>query len=660
MHRFIRYSLFILLPTLLFAQPDPERRDFRQVEKRQFGRAQSLLNKAATQNQRQFDVSFYGLDIDVSPEQHQLSGSVQIEGTSLEPGLNLLEIDLYNHLTVDSVTQSGLKLPFTHADQILRIELAGPVNSGERFAVRIYYHGNPFELTYRSFGWNTHGPAADPIIWTLSEPYGAPAWWPCKDDPSDKADSVAIDVTVPVGLVAASNGTLTWVTENTDLITYHWRTGYPISTYLVSLTISNYAQFSDWYRYSETDSMEITYFVYPEHLDKAKVDFDITSDMMAFYASVFGEYPFLNEKYGMAIFPWGGGMEHQTITSYGAGLITGTHRYDWINAHELAHQWFGDCITIRHWSEIWLNEGFASYAEALWIEHLSGEAQYHNYMNAMDYPPLSGALFVSDSLNDNALFSRTVYDKGAWLLHMLRGVIGDNAFFKTLKTYATHPDLAYGNTTTYDLQKVAESVSSMDLGWFFDQWVYRNDRPNYEVQWSISGDSPFITTINILQVNQTPFKMPLQIKLTCSGNDTVITIWDSLNVQNYQVLTDGAPESLVVDPDNWVMKNLTVSRVILNLNTHPEQFTVSQNYPNPFNPVTRIQVSLPEKAVVRYEIYNVIGELVFQDMRERTAGFHTLFWDGLSDEGLPAPSGLYFYRVSYPGNTMTKKMLLIR
>jgi len=536
----MKKTVFLIFFTLLIggssSQVIESRQNLRELEKTRFSRWQNHAYKTATPNQQLFDVTSYYLDLDLDPDRKWLNGNVIIDGTSLVNGLEYIEIDLYHHLTVDSILQSGSNRLFTHHNQIISVNLEKPLSINENFEIRIYYRGNPEEFTYRSFGWSTHTTGV--IIWTLSEPFGSPAWWPCKDDPKDKADSVIVNVTVPIGLIAVSNGVLTYSSEAKNTTSFRWETGYPISTYLVSLAVSNYITFSDWYHYSHNGSMELTYFVYPEHENQAREDLSITLDMLKFFASVFGEYPFVKEKYGMAVFPWAGGMEHQTITSYGAALIRGDHYFDYINAHELAHQWFGDCITTRSWSHIWLNEGFASYAEALWFESIYGKSFYHNYVNRWDDPPLDGPLFVADSLNDGALFSRLVYDKGAWTLHMLRGVLGDSLFFDSMRRYATDPRVAYGTATTKDFQLICEETSNSDLSWFFEQWVYRGGRPEYEAQWSVSETSPYITTLQIRQANTELFTMPLTLNISGGELDTSIIIWDSLAYQQFEISTD--------------------------------------------------------------------------------------------------------------------------
>lgn len=557
-------TLFLTLLFALstaFAQEQPTipqvRQMIREFEKERFQRQQQYLAKTATLNQTHYDVTAYTLNLGLWPDIQLLQGSVVMAGRSKANSLASLEIDLFANMMVDSVRQNGTALSYTHAGDLLTVQLPAPLNQNDPFAVEIFYHGNPQGGGLGTWGWDQH--QGVPMIWTLSEPYGAPAWWPCKDDPADKADSVFLNITVPNNLVVASNGLLQGITPQAgNRHTYHWAHRYPISNYLVSLAITNYAEFSNWYVSASGDSMKLTYYVYPEHLNAAIEDFSVTPAMMSAYAARFGEYPFLNEKYGMAIFPWGGAMEHQTMTSYGAGLVTGMHWYDWINAHELSHQWFGDCITMRYWSHIWLNEGFASYAEALWAESQGGWSAYHNYMLSQDPGFFQGSLWIEDSLNVGALFSNTVYDKGSWVLHMLRGVMGDTLFFTALKNYATDPNFYYGNAVTEDFQAVCEAVYGQSLEWYFEEWVYREGRPNYVYTWQTAPvPGGYQTTLTLMQSNAIPYKMPLQLRLSAGLQSADFTVWDSLNYQEFQFTTAFEPTELTVDPDNWVLKTIT-------------------------------------------------------------------------------------------------------
>ena len=270
--------ILIFLTAPLLAQPMKARQELRDFEKSRFNFEKAAFIIAPTPNQRLFDITSYQLDLDLYPDQFLLVGAVTITGKSLTTDLDHIEIDFYHTLSVDSIMQDGTALPVDHKNNIINIPLNDLINTGQSFT--IYYHGNPEEGQYRSFSWSNHGSFNTPIIWTLSEPYGSPVWWPCKDDPKDKADSVYINVSVPSDLIVASNGLLTGVQRGRDEFTYHWKTYYPTSTYLVSLAISNYEQFSDWYLYSDVDSMEVAYYVYPEHLNAAKEDLSITVSIL--------------------------------------------------------------------------------------------------------------------------------------------------------------------------------------------------------------------------------------------------------------------------------------------------------------------------------------------------------------------------------------------
>jgi aminopeptidase N len=636
-------------------------RDLMATEKKQFINKYVYPHRQLQSNQGEFDITCYRLNLNLNPQNNLLTGEVTIEGKSQSNGLNRLDIDLADNMAVDSISQGGQRLTFSHLQNLLTITLLHSLAGNENFVLTVCYHGNPMSSGLGAFGWDYHGNPSTPIIWSLSEPYGAPSWWSCKDDPADKADSVFIALTVPAGLTAVSNGRLISISDlDPTRTTFYWQTNYPISTYLVSLAVSNYVAIHDWYITSSGDSMPVDYYVYPEHFEAAQEDLNITVDLIAFYASIFGEYPFLHEKYGLAIFPWGGAMEHQTITSYGSFLIRGDHYFDYINAHELAHQWFGDCITIRSWAHIWLNEGFASYAEALWEEHVHGKSAYLNYMKSQERANFSGSLYVTDTTDINALFSTTVYDKGSWVLHMLRGVLGDSLFFTSLKTYATHPDLMYGNALTEDFQSICEQVSGQDLNWFFNQWFYLAGRPEYTVIWYTYGNDPFNVNIKIDQTNSELYQMPLRLQIIGAGIDTTIQIWNNLKSQEFIFRVSNLPESLKVDPENWVLKQLKVSYLGYFEQEIPDVFSVSQNYPNPFNRDTQVSIALPQPGEVTVEIYSVLGQKVYRDQKYYNYGHQAWFWNGKDNQDNILPSGLYFCRIHYKNSIVIRKLTLIK
>lgn len=627
------------------------------IEKSRFIKYQNLKHAALdNENNDNFNVTYYQLKLKVDPARLILHGEVTTRAISKVNHLTSLNLDFFDNMLIDSLKLNNSAARFTHRDNQITIYSDELIQDGDIFDITVFYGGRPTgEGGFASFEFGYH--STGPIIATLSEPYGARTWWPCKDDPKDKADSVDIIVTVPDTLIVASNGTLMSEHLNDNgTKTFFWAERYPITTYLVSLAISNYSVFKDHYRYSETDSMEVIYFVYPQHLQAAKTDFSVTTDMIDYYSTIFGQYPFINEKYGMAEFQWSGAMEHQTCTSYGTRLIQGNNRYDSIVAHELAHQWFGNLITMKNWSHIWLNEGFASYAEALWFEHLYGKHVYHDYMNSFDIGFFPYTVFIEDTSDISKLFHVTVYNKGAWILHMLRKTIGDDAFFNALIHY--RDQFAFGNATTEQFRDICEQVSAMDLDWFFNQWVYQLYRPRYRYSWNDSVFSgQYFAKLNISQIQENTglYKMPLDVRITTASSETTIVVWDSLSLQKFEFTLNEQVTDIKIDPDGWVLKYLSREPYL-------KDFTLRQNYPNPFNVGTQIEYFLPKKGHVSLTIYNMLGKEVKKLVDEtKISGMHTAKWNGVTAYGTRAASGLYLYQLKFNDDRLyERKMVLIR
>ncbi|HEX7358120.1 MAG TPA: M1 family metallopeptidase, partial [Ignavibacteriaceae bacterium] len=346
--------LLMLITGLSFAQSG--RDECIKAKIAQFNRLQKFAN-INYPGDSNYDVKYYKLDISVNHLAHTISGNVTCKAQIVNPNISTIYYDLTTPLTVDSVFVNGQAASFTRGSNKLNITLNTTLNTGDEFTTLVYYHGTPGSSGFGSFEFSSHN--GTPAIWTLSEPYGAKDWWPVKDTPADKADSADFWITVNTSLIPASNGKLMAIVNNGDgTHTYKWKSSYPIAQYLLSMAITNYAEYTNYYRYSPTDSMPINHFLYPESLNSNITQLDKTPGMIEIYSEHFGQYPFLNEKYGHAQFGWGGGMEHQTITSMGGfsdGLIS----------HELAHMWYGDAITCKDWHHIWLNEGFATYGEGV-------------------------------------------------------------------------------------------------------------------------------------------------------------------------------------------------------------------------------------------------------------------------------------------------------
>lgn len=552
--------MILLLSAALFAQ-EISRDDFRDAEwKMKSLYYQKLMERqdpGLLLNQSDYDVKYWELDIDVTDiAGESITGKVTMTSESVVDDLSSIEYDLHSVMNVDSVRMDGNPAAFSHQGGVLEITLDHAYDAGEQFTTVVYYHGQPPDESYwPSFDWEYH--EGNPIIFTLSEPEGAREWWPCKDMPHDKGDSADVLITVPDDLVATSNGVLVSDIDNGDgTRTFSWHISYPITTYLISLAISNYQSFSDWYYYAGGDSMPIVNYVYPEDYDDAVEDFSITPGVMEIFADIFGEYPFIREKYGHSEFPWGGAMEHQCNTSYGAGLIRGDHYFDWILVHELAHMWFGDMITCDTWPDIWMNEGFASYLEALWMEELQGHNAYLDYMRFnLDLDDPSGPIYDPDQL-----FGIDVYNKGAWVLHMLRGVMGDDAFFEGMYAYANHPDHQYGTIQTREFQHIMEEYYGADLGWFFDEWLWGMNRPIYWYSWMSeeTDNGRYEIFLHVSQTQDPPaprvFTMPVKIYLAGDGLDTAITVWNDSREDDFRFIVSGTPTSLQFDIDDWILR----------------------------------------------------------------------------------------------------------
>jgi aminopeptidase N len=567
-------------------------------------------------------------------------------------------------MSVDSILLNGIPTTFNHNNDELAIDLDRVYNQDETISLVVYYDGIPGASGLGSFKFGTHG--NQPIISTLSEPYGASDWWPNKDTPADKPDSADIWITVTQSMIPISNGTLEEIIVNGNgTHTYKWKEKYPIAAYLISMAITNYFQYNTYYNYSPTDSMIITHYIYPENFNTTlQSKLDETSAMIEVFSEKFGEYPFLDEKYGHAEFTgmFGGAMEHQTCTSMG---FWGQE----VISHELAHQWFGDKITCKDWHHIWLNEGFATYLEAVYVEAINGHNAYKSKIQSEmnSAKNAQGTIWVQDITNIGEIFNGArSYAKGAVVLHMLRGVVGDEAFFNIMNTYSNDPLLAYGVATTEDFQLIAETVSGMDLNYFFQEWIYGVNEPTYTAGWSktLLGGNQYKVNLNITQaINLNPpfFTMPVQIRINTSSNDTIVTVINDQQSQDFEIVVTGEPSSIVFDPENNILKNTVNIVTNIGNQNQAEVFSLEQNFPNPFNPNTKIKFSIPSETpslmkLVQLKVFDVLGEEVATLInKEFEAGNYEI--DFIADN---LPSGIYYYTLSTGNFTETKKMLLLK
>ncbi len=648
------------LPHAAPAQSAGRSEKFRLMEREQERNASLLKALATPPAANNIDVTYYrlGLTVITPPQGTLLSGRVLVRAVSRSDTLRQVPLDLSDPMTVDSVVMNGARMSFSHAFSLLWVTLDTMYREGQLFEFTVCYSGVPVSRGFGSFLFGSHG--LTPWVWSLSQPYGARDWWPCKDHPLDKADSVDILVTCDARFKVGSNGRLVSITgHGNGTHTYAWSERYPIATYLVSIALTNYMEFSDWFHYSPSDSMQVLNYVLPEQFSIVRANAAKTVTMLEIFSRLFGLYPFIKEKYGHASFGVGGAMEHQTMTS--------TTTYDeFVLAHELGHQWFGDLITCGSWRDLWLNEGFATYSEALYVEQRYGSPTYKNYMR----PIMEGAkravgtLRVSDTSSVANLFnSNRVYDKGGAVLHMLRHVLGDTLFFASLRSYVADPRLRYATAVTEDFRAACERTTGKDLGYFFDEWVDGEGYPLYEYSWNtLATAGGFETTVRVEQrVKSTPpafFTMPLDCRFSASGWDTTIVVRNNAASQQFTLLLSHQPDSLRLDPGEWVLGEFT------NLNEMglvPATFSLLQNYPNPFNPETVIRFDLASQEYVSLKVYDLLGREVATLVEGKMPpGRHQAIWNRTQNPGQSLASGVYLYRLLAGGFSAARTMLLLK
>ncbi|RYU97170.1 M1 family aminopeptidase [Emticicia agri] len=601
------------------------------------------------------DIGYYKLNLDISYAQRYLKGeaTISLKANSTISGCFL---DLKNTLKVDSIKLGTKKLTYNQETAKVNITFDKSYTQNQVLTLIIYYQGNPVASSFGSFTFGSH--ATSPIVWTLSEPYGAPDWFPCKDTPADKADSSDVWVTMPKEFVSVSNGTLTKTLDNTNgTRTYQWKNHYPIAHYLISIAATNYTEYKNYYKYSATDSMVVTHYIYPENFSaNVRNQLDQTPFMLKLFSDKYGQYPFIKEKYGHAQCGFGGGMEHQTCSSMGnfeSSLV----------AHELAHQWFGDKITCKSWEHIWLNEGFATFSEAVYAEAVGGKNAYNTTMNSnmVFARRAAGSLFVKNINSENEIFGfNRSYAKGSVVLHMLRGIVGDEKFFKTLQNYLVS-SVAYNSATTEDFQKVAEQTTGLNLDYFFKEWIYGESYPRYSYGWTTAtaADGSSTVTLKVTQTKNTNpeyFSMPVDIKIITSQGETTTSVFIDKATQDIEIPNiKGTINQVVFDPENKVLKEATEVKISLTGKEPVSQLIDWQISPNPTTSEVLIDFTLKQNTSAQISVFDVAGRKVKELPEEKLSAAsykRTIKIDDL-------PVGNYIVRIGF-GKYSLAKVLVVR
>ena len=490
------------------------------------------------------DVVHYKLELEIDPDTQWIGGTNVMTVRSLVDDLTLLHFRLDDALAISAVEVNGTAVTWNRAEfPTIEATLDRPYAAGAEFNLLVAYDGYPSSDGYFTHGMHfTSGGA-----FTFSCPWFAYTWWPTKDVNDDKA-TAELWFTVPDDLVVVSNGLLVGVDNLGDGRKRHrWETNYPIAPYLISLAAAHYSVETGTYT-CDGRSMPLELYRAPASL------LEDLQDMLDVFGRRYGLYPFIEEKYGIyRIYGYAGGMEHQTITAQSAFG-------EFLTAHELAHQWWGDMITCATWHDVWLNEGFATYSEAIWAEGKpgGGSQQYHAAMASNRPSRVDDSVYCYDISDVGRIFSGDFsYCKGAWVLHMLRHVVGNAAFFDILAAYRA--TFEYASATTDDFQTVAERVYGKDLDWFFDTWIYDIGAPAYEYAWrqEAVGECNYLE-LYVRQVQHPDypvFPMPIDIITTRDGDKTTYVVWNNERAEHLLLPTTGPIDGLAFDPDHWILSD---------------------------------------------------------------------------------------------------------
>ena len=629
--KFIAFILSIITIIPLFAQqnnipvfqnPHPYRK-FQGANQRSIG--QSNIN-----------IIYQKLNFEVNPSIYYIKGEVQILYKSIS-SLDSVFINLSNSLIIDSITQRNQQINFSHQNNIIRINVDN-LDSNITDSLSIFYQGEPSRSNDAFFISVQDSINYIPVLATLSEPYGASDWWPCKNDLTDKIDSIDINITCPIGIKAVSLGVLESVENTSTTSTYHWKHRYPVTPYLVSIAVSDYVEYHSYlHSYSNNDSTTFLNYLYYNNLEQNKNNIDKTQSFFYLYDSLFIPYAFNTEKYGHVQFPILGGMEHQTISSMG--------KFDFeIISHELAHQWFGDYITCQTWEDLWLNEGFATYLTGLCYENLI-DGYWWPIWKGVTVGQITadstGTVFPVDTNDISILFdSRLTYRKAAYILHMIRWTIGDDNFFQAIRNYLNNSELSFSYAKTPDLIAQFEQQADTNLTDFMNDWFYGESYPIYNIEWSQDQGQDFH-----LQLNQTSalndnhfFRLYVPVQLIGTNDTLNLKLNNQVNHQSYNYDINFIVDTVIFDPDlHLISKNSSTQLNITNIKN-----TKINIYPNPANDVLIIESTFK---IDKIKIIDINGACIKIPISENKINLSSL------------PKGIYIVNIQTSKTIFTKKII---
>ncbi len=576
----------------------------------------------AAESAHSYNVLSYLIKLNLPMTSRYLEGAVTISMRSNENNLTRVDLHLLG-LHVDSVKVDRQPATYIHNYETLWVNLPTPHNIGDSFDIMVGYSDSTTgQMGYVFYEGNPS------ISYTLGCPFSTREWMPCWDRLADKADhGVEFFITVPESFTVCATGRFIGKTIIQGKAIYHWKHNYPIAPYLIHFASSIFATYSDWFRPSPAESIEIKYYFWPDDSIAARNAFSLTTDMMKFYDSLFGDYPF--ERYGMDVAQpfFYGGMEHQTMATIIRDWIV-TPSYYGI-AHEMSHMWWGDMVTCHGWENVWLNEGFGTYCDALYKEKREGHNAFISLMNSRRLDYFRGEVRNPHPIYNpppNLLFEWShSYCKGSWVLHMIRYLCGNDVTWLSLM--ATYRDsFAYKSAKTEDLNRLMNRALGGNYDWFFQEWVYQMGYPIYNVVWRKTNEPPnwrLIMDISQTQSIGPPvFHMPLPIGVNYAAGDTILTLAINQSPQHFEYLLSQEPLSIVVDPKFWIIQR--------NVITSCEELATQEIAFSKIQTIRRV-IKLNLDHPTRVRIFDVTGSKIYEVVAKKinylpkSAGIYHIF-----------------------------------
>ena len=642
----ILFSCLFLLITELHAQEIQCKQNFIDIaalEQKRF--TSSNHDETRTFASSNFSIYYSRCIWKVDPAVRYIEGRVTSYITA-SASTNTITFDLTNSLVVDSILFRNHKIGFTqNANSTLDVQLTATLNANQKDSVTICYKGIPGNTGFGSFIQTTHN--STPVIWTLSEPYGARDWWPCRNGLDDKIDSIDVCIVHPNQYKATSNGLLQSEITVGPTTTTFFKHRYPIASYLVCFSVTNFSVFTNSVQLGNVNLPVISY-VYPESINDFQPYTYKVLDAMQLFHNTFAPYPFIKEKYGHTQFGWGGGMEHQTNT-----FLINTDAN--LMAHELGHQWFGNKVTCGSWQDIWLNESFATYCANYYAEKFDTsffQLILTNHLAQITSLP-DGSVMVDDTTNVNRIFnSRLSYNKGAYVLRMLRFTLGDSLFFRGIRQYQNDATLQYSFARTADFKRNMEQVSGKDLTYFFNQWITGQGYPSFQIQWSQNKNNWAKIKVNETTSHSSVsfFKTPLALTFKNTFQQKTIIIQVNSNGAETWADIGFAADTVLIDTEKQLISKNNTSTKIKSSTANINEIKL---YPNPVQDNLYVSLKNPSDKKLTIQIYTSIGQLISQQQ------FDTIGQDELLELSFSRiPEGNYLVKVN-GGNTtlLTKKIV---